>query len=284
MSVTGYQRNEIIPRNCRFLQGRNTHQASVRRLHKKIQKQEESVELLLNYKKNGEPFWNLLYTTPLFDSNGKLIFFLGGQINCSTTIHSTSDVLRILAQSKDPVDAADSGTATPQLPQPTKPPRTRRLLSAFRNNSTSNVLQKAPGMEKELLNQIEGVPLKDQINTFYTAYSNVSHPLSICNRPLKLTYMMTVHHNKLQQLSHHLHLHWPAGPPLSDKSGKGGWGSQQQRHLFHARHRRRCFPLPRQPRQWLAELGFQEYHQVGIEGWECCERGAQIVRPPVHGL
>ena len=146
----------------------------MRRLHKKIHKQEESVELLLNYRKTGEPFWNLLYTTPLFDSNGKLVFFLGGQINCSTTIHSTSDVLRILAQSKEPVEGAGSGLATPQLPVPAKLPRTRRILSAFRNNSSSNVLQRAPGMEKELLNQIEDMPLKSQINTFYTAYSNVS--------------------------------------------------------------------------------------------------------------
>ena len=144
----------------------------MRRLRKKIDKAEESVELLLNYKKNGEPFWNLLYTTPLFDSHGKLVFFLGGQINCSTTIHSTSDVLRILAQSKDPVEGAGSGVATPQ--SPVKPPRTRRVLSAFRNNSSSNVQQRAPGMEGELLNQIEDMPLKNQINTFYTAYSNVS--------------------------------------------------------------------------------------------------------------
>lgn len=62
--------------------------------------------------------------------------------------------------------------ATPQLP--VKPPRTRRILSAFRNNSSSNVQQRAPGMENELLNQIEDMPLKNQMNTFYTAYSNVS--------------------------------------------------------------------------------------------------------------
>ena len=172
--MTGYSRIEIIPRNCRFLQGRNTHQTSVKRLRKKIEKQEETVELLLNYKKNGEPFWNLLYMTPLFDSNGKLVFFLGGQINCSTTVHTSSDVLRILAQSKD---SGEDGEATPRLqtPQVAKPPRTRRMLSVFRTNSSSNIKQQTPGMEDKLLNKIEDMPLKSQMDTFYTAYSNVSN-------------------------------------------------------------------------------------------------------------
>ncbi|KAK3671295.1 hypothetical protein LTR78_008755 [Recurvomyces mirabilis] len=56
VKVTGYQRNEIIPRNCRFLQGRHTERAAVKRLKDSIDKRHESVELLLNHKKNGEPF------------------------------------------------------------------------------------------------------------------------------------------------------------------------------------------------------------------------------------
>ena len=61
VKVTGYQRNEIIPRNCRFLQGRQTDRVTVKHLKDAIEKREESVELVLNYKKNGDPFWNLLY-------------------------------------------------------------------------------------------------------------------------------------------------------------------------------------------------------------------------------
>ena len=65
--VTGYSRNEIVPRNCRFLQSPHTDRAVIRRLKAAIGRREESVELLLNIRKDGEPFWNLLYTTPLFD-------------------------------------------------------------------------------------------------------------------------------------------------------------------------------------------------------------------------
>ena len=59
--MTGYPRCDIIPRNCRFLQGKYTDRSAVRRLKIAIQAGQESVELLLNYKRNGDPFWNLLY-------------------------------------------------------------------------------------------------------------------------------------------------------------------------------------------------------------------------------
>lgn len=174
VKVTGYQRNEIIPRNCRFLQNEHTDRAAVRRLKNAILRKEESVELLLNQKKNGEPFWNLLYVTPLFDSNGNIAFFLGGQINCSTTIHNASDVLRILGQSKENVDPAVPGVMTP--PVAAKQSRSRSIMNAFRGTSRQNVPQRAPGMEDKLLEKLEDMPLKSQMDTFYTAYSNVSHP------------------------------------------------------------------------------------------------------------
>lgn len=63
VKVTGYSRQEIIPRNCRFLQGNHTDQSAVRRLRLAIDSNKESVELLLNYRKTGEPFWNLLYVS-----------------------------------------------------------------------------------------------------------------------------------------------------------------------------------------------------------------------------
>lgn len=70
VKVTGYTRPEIIPRNCRFLQGSHTDRVPIRRLKVAIEERRESVELILNYKKNGEPFWNLLYVgkPPISDS------------------------------------------------------------------------------------------------------------------------------------------------------------------------------------------------------------------------
>jgi PAS domain S-box-containing protein len=61
VKVTGYNRSEVIPRNCRFLQGPQTDRTTVRRVQEAIRGERETVELILNYKKSGAPFWNLLY-------------------------------------------------------------------------------------------------------------------------------------------------------------------------------------------------------------------------------
>ena len=166
VKVTGYTRNEIIPRNCRFLQTRFTDKSSVKRIKISIDKRQESVELLLNQKKNGEPFWNLLYVTPLFDARGSIVFFLGGQINCSTTIHNQSDILKILAMSADVADEKDGAVNDAR-----KNSRSSRLFSAFRSNRV-NVQQRA-GMEGGMLEKIEveKMNLQRQMDVFYTAYS-----------------------------------------------------------------------------------------------------------------
>ncbi|KIV90344.1 hypothetical protein PV10_07656 [Exophiala mesophila] len=171
IKVTGYSRNDIIPRNCRFLQCRSTDPAAVERLRRAIQGREEVVELLLNQKKSGEPFWNLLYMTPLLDATGKAVFFLGGQINCSTTIHHTSDAMRILALSGDS-DADTVETQVVEEPQKQKT-RTERLFASLRGKPQRECRLRLPGMEDEILSKIETdkMNLQMQKDTLYTAYS-----------------------------------------------------------------------------------------------------------------
>jgi len=169
VKVTGYPRNEIIPRNCRFLQCRQTDRSAVKRLRNAIDKRKDSVEILLNETKDGKPFWNLLYTTPLFDAHGKVVFFLGGQINCSTTIHSQSDILRILAIPDDVDEKEDSKAVAPETTAQKK-----GLFSSFRNsNRPTSAVPRATGMENGLLGKIEKLDLKSQMDAFYTAYSKV---------------------------------------------------------------------------------------------------------------
>ncbi|EXJ58314.1 hypothetical protein A1O7_05739 [Cladophialophora yegresii CBS 114405] len=169
VKVTGYTRKEIIPRNCRFLQCRNTDTSAIKRLREAIHARQESVELLLNQKKSGEPFWNLLYTTPLFDAAGNVVFFLGGQINCSTTIHSASDVLRVLAQTNDTDEDAANGIISAGASKSSSSLK-NRLRNPFRSRAAVEPYQ-SPGMEDGLLNKIEKMNLRKQMDTFYTAYS-----------------------------------------------------------------------------------------------------------------
>ena len=170
VSVTGYTRRDIIPRNCRFLQGRHSDREAVGRLRMSIENREESVELLLNYKKSKEPFWNLLYTAPLYDENGNVAFFIGGQVNCSTTIHNASDILRVLSYPDDVEDKQE----------PVEQPAARRstfgkgFFKSFRSDSTPALNgKKEVGMENALLTKIDNLTIKKQMESFHSAYSKV---------------------------------------------------------------------------------------------------------------
>jgi phototropin len=173
VAVTGYTRNEIIPRNCRFLQNRHTDRNSVRRIKSAVEAREESVELILNERKDGSPFWNLLYVTPLRDAQGKIVFFLGAQINLSTTIHSQSDILRILALNEDVAEEKQPSMTNISKESSQSSSRASRLFSSFRSKSSGVVPKATPGMEPGLLGRLEKLGVRGQMDAFYTAYSKV---------------------------------------------------------------------------------------------------------------
>jgi PAS domain S-box-containing protein len=77
--LTGYTRDEVLGRNCRFLQGPMTDEAQVARLREAIGAREKVSVDLLNHRKDGAPFWNRLLITPVSDSNGRLRYFFASQ-------------------------------------------------------------------------------------------------------------------------------------------------------------------------------------------------------------
>jgi PAS domain S-box-containing protein len=77
--LTGYTRLEVLGRNCRFLQGPMTDRAEVVRLRQAIQDRQKISVDLLNYRKDGSPFWNRLLITPVSDDHGTLRYFFASQ-------------------------------------------------------------------------------------------------------------------------------------------------------------------------------------------------------------
>ncbi|KNE90441.1 hypothetical protein PSTG_16108 [Puccinia striiformis f. sp. tritici PST-78] len=86
--VTGYERHSIVGKNCRFLQGPGTSPESVQRIRDGLNSGEGCTELLLNYRKDGTPFYCLLCIIPFRDVTGALIYFIGGQINVTGMLSS----------------------------------------------------------------------------------------------------------------------------------------------------------------------------------------------------
>lgn len=79
--LTGYGHQEIIGRNCRFLQGPDTDRGDVARLRDAIAAR-TPIELdLLNYKKDGATFWNRVLVSPVFDGEGQLSYFFASQFD-----------------------------------------------------------------------------------------------------------------------------------------------------------------------------------------------------------
>ncbi|XP_022944466.1 phototropin-2-like [Cucurbita moschata] len=89
--MTGYASEEVIGKNCRFLQGPETDQKEVDKIRYAVKNGKSYCGRLLNYKKNGTPFWNLLTVTPIKDDNGNTIKFIGMQVEVSKYTEGIND-------------------------------------------------------------------------------------------------------------------------------------------------------------------------------------------------
>ncbi len=79
--LTGYARGEIIGRNCRFLQGPGTDAEAVQRIREAVENKKSVQVDLLNYRKNGEPFWNRLLLGPVKGVDGETAYFFASQVD-----------------------------------------------------------------------------------------------------------------------------------------------------------------------------------------------------------
>ena len=78
--VTGYSRDEMLGQNCRLLQGTDRNQPELEKIRRAIAEQKDGRALLRNYRKDGSPFWNMLYVTPVRDPrSNQVTHFVGVQ-------------------------------------------------------------------------------------------------------------------------------------------------------------------------------------------------------------
>ncbi len=77
--ISGYSRDEVLGRNCRFLQGSDRDQPALETLRAAIKAGRPCQVTLRNYKKDGTLFWNELDIAPVYDEEGRLTHFVGIQ-------------------------------------------------------------------------------------------------------------------------------------------------------------------------------------------------------------
>lgn len=78
-TISGYQRNEIIGHNCRFLQKEDRDQKERETLRKAIRDGVSCIVDIRNYRKDGSLFYNELYMSPIKDDRGRVSYFIGVQ-------------------------------------------------------------------------------------------------------------------------------------------------------------------------------------------------------------
>ncbi|WP_426167524.1 PAS domain-containing protein [Sandarakinorhabdus sp. DWP1-3-1] len=83
LALTGYTAEDIIGRNCRFMQGPDTSPESIAIIRDALAREIDVTEEMFNYRKDGSAFWNRLHISPIHDDSGKLIYFFASQ--CDVT-------------------------------------------------------------------------------------------------------------------------------------------------------------------------------------------------------
>lgn len=96
--LTGYSYDECVGRNCRFLQGNDRDQPGIATLRNAVREGKGVCVVLRNYRKNGQPFYNELYVSAVYDERGQLIYFMGVQNDVSERINRKQQLQKTIEQ------------------------------------------------------------------------------------------------------------------------------------------------------------------------------------------
>lgn len=83
LNLTGYALDQVLGRNCRFLQGPETDPKAVEKIRRSIEEGSDMSVCLLNYRVDGTTFWNQFFISALRDAAGNITNYVGVQCKVS---------------------------------------------------------------------------------------------------------------------------------------------------------------------------------------------------------
>jgi PAS domain S-box-containing protein len=153
--TTQYGVDYSIGRNCRFLQGPKTSPNSIKRISDAVKEGEEVNELVVNYRRDGSAFMNLVTVSPLTDSKGQIRYFIGAQVDVTGLCRDCTELdslKRLLDRRSPPRSAADSLVQKDDSED--EPDEFRELTEMF-NDEELEVVQKYGGRMQEKFHILE---------------------------------------------------------------------------------------------------------------------------------
>nr|AML77962.1 putative LOV domain-containing protein [Dunaliella salina] len=110
LKLTGYSREQVVGRNCRFLQGPGTSAAEVQKIRDAMASEKPVTVTLLNYTADGKPFWNLLHVAPIRDAGGQVAYYIGVQLgmNVIATSNESQESQKATTSSAPPSNTCEA--------------------------------------------------------------------------------------------------------------------------------------------------------------------------------
>lgn len=108
--MTGYRKYEVLGNTPRMFQGPDTDPAALKRVRVALERREPIKEVVVNYCKDGEPFWNEIEIVPIAaTSTGERSYFASVQRDITQTkqreaeLRRSQDELRRLSQAQEDI-------------------------------------------------------------------------------------------------------------------------------------------------------------------------------------
>lgn len=105
LELTGYNRDQVLGRNCRFLQGSETNQEKVAKISKAVANGEDVSVTFVNYTADGTAFWNKLFIAALRDAQNNIVNFIGVSVKVAGPEPGDPEAGKII--SSDPLKSED---------------------------------------------------------------------------------------------------------------------------------------------------------------------------------
>jgi len=109
LDLTDYSEEQVLGRNCRLLQGPRTDPATVAEIRDAVREHRAVAVDILNYKADRSEFWNALFIGPIFDADGKLLYWFSSQLDISRRRMSEQSFLQ--AQKMEAIGQLTAGLA-----------------------------------------------------------------------------------------------------------------------------------------------------------------------------